>query len=191
MVQTARRLRAVVGLPPPREPLSPRSNTAPALLLQRGSAGRHRGRRARPGISAHAVVHCLAKMSAKPSVGFVNEASRQTLAGGSAGKAAPPGRGLVAFPFACSENLSPTSLPHHRFCLLPLPSALRVQSLSSPSPRSAGVKKAGIRRRTPGVPGQVAAAPAPAALEFPAFCVPSLESKVGSSPEACHFEEVF
>ena len=190
MVQTARRLRAVVGLPPPREPLGPRSNTAPALLLQRGPAGRHRGRRARPGISAHAVVHCLAKMSAKPSVGFVNEASRQILAGGSAGKAAPPGRGLVAFPFACSEKPFSDKSPHQSK-LLPMPSALRVQSLSSPSPRSAGVKKTGIRRRAPGVPGQVAAAPAPAALEFPAFCVPSLESKVGSSPEACRFEEVF
>ena len=130
-------------------------------------------------------------MSAKPSVGFVNEASRQILAGGSAGKAAPPDWGLVAFTFACSEKPFSDKPPHHRFCLLPMPSALRVQSLSSPSPRSAGVKKTGIRRRAPGVPGQVAAAPAPAALEFPAFCVPSLESKVGSSPEACRFEEVF
>ncbi|XP_055273553.1 uncharacterized protein LOC129550084 [Moschus berezovskii] len=98
----------------PREPLGPGSHRAPALLLRRGSAD-HRGRRARPGISAHAAVHCLAKMSAKPSVGFVNEASRQILAGGSAGKAAPPGRALVAFPFACSENLSPTSLPTRGF----------------------------------------------------------------------------
>lgn len=49
----------------------------------------------------------LVKMSATAEVGLAKEASRQILAGGSAGKAAPSRRGPVAFPFACTEKRFP------------------------------------------------------------------------------------
>lgn len=52
-------------------------------------------------------------MSAKAEVGLAKEASRQILAGGSAGKAAPPRPappGASRFPFGCPENVSQTSL---------------------------------------------------------------------------------
>lgn len=109
-------------------------------------------------------------MSAKPTVGFVNEASRQIVAGGSAGKSAPPRRGLLTFPFTCPENVTQIGLPAEIFSS----SKLLALSLSS---RSARAKEAGSRRPVLGVPGQVAGARMPAALWFPAFSVPTLKSK--------------
>ena len=63
----------------------PKDQPAPAPSLRRGSAGWHSGPQAHPHISAHTVVLGLAKMSAKPAFGFMNEPSRQILAGGSVG----------------------------------------------------------------------------------------------------------
>lgn len=167
VAQTARRLRAVAGLPPHREPLGPRTNPAPALSLRRGSAGRHSGWRARPRISAQAVVVSLAKMSAKPAVGFVNEASRQILAGGSAGKAAPPG--ASRFSLCVFRKRFSDKCPHRSFAIfLCLPRsrgrACRARARGAREQRRPG---AGGGRRVSGVPGQVATAPALATLGFP------------------------
>lgn len=114
-------------------------------------------------------------MSAKPEVGFVKEASRQILAGGSAGKAAPRGDSL--FSFRVSQNFPQTALATE----VSRPNAaLQAQRLSPPS---AGAKEARSGRRGPGASGQVAAA-----LGGPAFCVLSLKSEIGS-PKACNLEE--
>lgn len=121
-----------------------------------------------------AAVLRLTKMSAKPTVGFVNEASRQIVAGGSAGKSAPPRRGLLTFPFTCPftcpENVAQIGLPAEIFSS----SKLLALSLSS---RTARAKAAGSRRPVLGVPGQVAGARMPAALWFPAFSVPTLKRR--------------
>lgn len=155
----SRCLRAVAGLPPHGEPLRARTYSAPALSIRGISTGpaarpasspTHRGPFGRPG---------FAKMSAKPDAGFVKEASRQILAGGSAGKVAPPRRGPVAFSFACPENFPQTSLPTE---VSPLNSAPRAQR---PSPPNGRAKEAGSGRRTPGARGQV---PGAAALARPA-----------------------
>lgn len=74
------RFPAVAGLQPHREPTRPRTSPAGALWIRRLCR-----RRARPRISAHSLVLLPAKMSAKPEVGLVREASRQIVAGGSAG----------------------------------------------------------------------------------------------------------
>lgn len=112
-------------MPPHREPLGPRTNPARDLSIWRGSAGWHSSPRAHPFISAYSIVLRLAKMSAKAEVGLAKEASRQILAGGSAGKAAPPRPappGASRFPFGCPENVSQTSLssdvlsPSSKFC---------------------------------------------------------------------------
>lgn len=115
-------------------------------------------------------------MSAKPEVGFVKEASRQILAGGSAGKAAP--LGASRFSFRVSENFSQTTLATEVSRLI---AARQAQRLSPPSARA---KEAGSGRREPGALGQVRAA----ALGCPAFWVFSLKSELGSS-KACNLEE--
>lgn len=83
----------------------------------------------------------LVKMSAKPDAGFVKEASRQILAGGSAGKVAPPRRGPVAFPFACPENLTQASLPRE---VSPLNSALRRGSAEPAVGKSKGGRERAV-----------------------------------------------
>lgn len=107
-------------------------------------------------------------MSAKPEVGFVKEASRQILAGGSAGKAAP--LGASRFSFSVSENFSQTILASE---VSRLNAALQAQRLSPPRARA---KEAGSRRWEAGAPGQVAAAPRRAA--------PPLSAAPPSAPSA-------
>lgn len=167
MAQTARRLRAVAGLPPHREPLGPRINPAPALSLRRGSAGRHSGWRARPRISAQAVVVWLAKMSAKPAVGFVNEASQQILAGGSAGKAAPPG--ASRFSLRVFRKRFSDKSPHRSFAFfLCLPRsrgrACRARARGAREQRRPG---AGGGRRAAGVPCPVSQVKSPRRPRWP------------------------
>lgn len=76
--------------PPPPSSRRIAASPPPPLSLRRGSAAGVQARKLAHA-SAHAAALGFAKMSAKPNAGFVNEASRQILAGGSAGKAAPPG----------------------------------------------------------------------------------------------------
>lgn len=126
----------------------------------------------------------LVKMSAKPDAGFVKEASRQILAGGSAGKVAPPRRGPVAFPFACPENLTQASLPRE---VSPLNSALRRGSAEPAVGKSKGGRERAVDA---GRPRSSPLPPRAAALRGPAPRVVSGGNRRGSL-KACSVEEAF
>lgn len=120
-------------------------------------------------------------MSAKAEVGLAKEASRQILAGGSAGKAAPSRREPVAFPFACTEKrFSERALNLSFAFILQIPRCGPGGAREQERPGAAGGQRGAL--------GHVPEASASAALGFPAFSVPSLKRKVGS-PKACNFEE--
>lgn len=112
----------------------------------------------------------LVKMSATAEVGLAKEASRQILAGGSAGKAAPSRRGPVAFPFACTEKRFSDRALNLSFAFI-----LQIPRCGTRGAREQKRPGAGGGQR--GALGQVPEASASAALGFPAFSVPSLKGR--------------
>lgn len=123
-------------------------------------------------------------MSAKPDAGFVKEASRQILAGGSAGKVAPPRPApprASCFFLRVSRKLSSDESPYRSF---------------SPEFCAAGVAPEPAERESKGGRERTADAGCPRSSPrrrrspAPRLPCPSLESERGS-PKACNLEEAF
>lgn len=88
----------------------------------------------------------------------------------------PPRRGLVVFPFACSENVSQTSLPTE---VLPFSSAFRAPGAEPAEPEPAERASKGGRERAAGGGCRVSQVKSPRRPRWPlsgspTFCVPSL-----------------